>query len=155
MSARNPPKLFSLLVGIDLYLSGKRKDEEGNRISIDNLQGCVNDVRNIERFLREDTAQRFQVVNPSVLISSVGQNRTEPSEPLDRWPTFANIKKEFGNVEKQASPGDFFFSTSQVTAHDFLRCQGRPARTNTTLVFLQWTTSARSVQCGDGNSING
>lgn len=109
MPAENLPKLFSLLIGIDLYLRGERKNAEGKRITIGNLQGCVNDVVNIERFLQEDTAQRFEVKKPSVLTSSVGQDLGKPSEPEERWPTFANIKKEFENVEEQASPGDFFF----------------------------------------------
>ncbi|KAL6406633.1 Peptidase C14 caspase domain [Ilyonectria robusta] len=129
MPTRNPPKLFSLLVGIDLYLSGERKNAQGKRIPIDNLQGCVNDVRNIERFLREDTAQRFQVMTPSVLTSSVDQNRTEPSEPLKCWPTFANIKKEFEKVERLASPGDFFFFQFSGHGARLLKVSGSPSKT--------------------------
>ncbi|KAH6972859.1 caspase domain-containing protein [Ilyonectria sp. MPI-CAGE-AT-0026] len=148
MPARNPPKLFSLLVGIDLYLSGERKGEKGKHIHIDNLQGCVNDVRNIERFLREDTAQRFQVMNPSVLTSSVDQNHTEPSEPLECWPTFANIKKEFDNVEKQASPGDFFFF--QFSGHGALlpkvSCSPSKTQCDPCLLTVDYLREQRAVR---------
>ncbi|GKT88304.1 LOW QUALITY PROTEIN: TPR domain-containing protein [Colletotrichum tofieldiae] len=110
MAPFRQPKRFALLVGVDLYLSNSaRKDKHGSALSLGNLHGCVNDVEAIRELLRTD----FQVDSPSILTSSPAGSRnttdTEPRESPDRLPTFENIRREFGNVIKQANAGDFFF----------------------------------------------
>ncbi|EGU84553.1 hypothetical protein FOPG_17207 [Fusarium oxysporum f. sp. conglutinans race 2 54008] len=110
MAAPAPPKRFALLVGIDLYLNdSSRKFENGNPVSLSNLQGCVNDVQAIKEFLRNE----FQLSKPSVLTSSVTESidkeLAKPEESPDRWPTFANIKREFDAVYDHARAGDLFF----------------------------------------------
>ncbi|KAK1840032.1 TPR domain-containing protein [Colletotrichum chrysophilum] len=106
----NTPSHFALLVGIDLYSNdGSRKDKDGNRLSLNNLHGCVKDVQAIRAFLHEE----LQLAEPSVLTSSpaaLAENEpATPAEPPNLWPTFANIKREFDAVYNQAEAGDFFY----------------------------------------------
>lgn len=110
MAAPAAPKRFALLVGIDLYLNdGSRNFENGNPLSLSNLQGCVNDVQAMKELLRNE----FQLNKPSVLTSSVAElidkELAKLEESSDRWPTFANIKREFDAVYDQARAGDLFF----------------------------------------------
>jgi hypothetical protein len=101
------PKRFALLVGIDLYLSdGSRKHQNGNPLYLCDLQGCVNDVQEIKKFLRDE----FHLEEPRILTSSVPSSiASHPEEPPDRWPTFDNIKREFDTIFEQAGAGDLFF----------------------------------------------
>ncbi|KAH0430363.1 hypothetical protein CcaCcLH18_07875 [Colletotrichum camelliae] len=105
-----PPKRFALLVGVDLYSNdGSRKDKDGNPVSLNNLNGCLKDVEAIRTFLRKE----LQLNEPSVLTSSLAalaeNEPARPAEPPDRWPTFANIKREFDIVYNGARAGDLFY----------------------------------------------
>ncbi|KAK7219463.1 hypothetical protein V2G26_007466 [Clonostachys chloroleuca] len=60
-------KRFALLVGIDLYL-----DNKARKVTINNLHGCVNDVKAVEAFLNSE----YGLKNPVVLTSSI-------PEPVD------------------------------------------------------------------------
>ncbi|KAM5349325.1 hypothetical protein ACJ41O_005830 [Fusarium nematophilum] len=105
MASAAAQKRFALLVGIDLYLNdGSRKRGKGESLSLSNLRGCVNDVRGIEEFLRNE----FQLDSSCVLTSTLTSSGL-PTEPSDRWPTFDNIKREFNTMSEQASAGDMFF----------------------------------------------
>jgi len=101
------PKRFALLVGIDFYLNdGSRKSQNGNPLSLGNLQGCVNDVEDIEKFLHGE----FGLTEARVLASSMpSSNAGHPKKMAYHWPTFANIKREFDTILEQAGAGDTFF----------------------------------------------
>ncbi|KAK1838702.1 TPR domain-containing protein [Colletotrichum chrysophilum] len=105
-----PPQRFALLVGVDLYLNdGSRRRPDGNTVSLNNLNGCVKDVKAIQDFLY----QELQLDKPSILTSSpaalVENEPARPAEPPDCWPTFANIKSKFDAVYDGAKPGDLFY----------------------------------------------
>ncbi|KAK8115637.1 hypothetical protein PG984_012139 [Apiospora sp. TS-2023a] len=71
-----------------------------------NLEGAVNDVRNIQNILRH----QFQFNDFTVLTCSLSStDRTVPSESEDSWPTHVNIKKAFDDVFNKAKPGDILF----------------------------------------------
>jgi hypothetical protein len=64
-------------------------------LSLCNLQGCVNDIREIKNFF----CDKLHVEEPRVLTSSVlSSSASHPEEPPNRWPTFSNIKREFDTV---------------------------------------------------------
>ncbi|EJT69648.1 hypothetical protein GGTG_12532 [Gaeumannomyces tritici R3-111a-1] len=106
MASPISPKRFALLVGIDQYSSdGSRKGENGKSLSLGNLRGCVNDVRAIADFLRNE----LQLQDPRILLSPTLSSSSAPTKPTDLRPTFDNIKKEFDSVAEQAGPGDLFF----------------------------------------------
>ncbi|RYP05472.1 hypothetical protein DL765_009836 [Monosporascus sp. GIB2] len=112
-------KRFALLIGIDLYLNdGSRKSK------VDNLQGCVNDVKVIREFLRNE----FQLHKLCILTSSPSSaNPTIPEELDDCLPTFKNIKGEFDNVYEQACPGDLFFFHFSGHGAELQRTNNSPA----------------------------
>ncbi|KAF6793795.1 TPR domain-containing protein [Colletotrichum sojae] len=123
-----PPKRFALLVGVDLYSNdGSRKDKDGNPVSLNNLNGCVKDVQAIRSFLRKE----LQLNEPSVLTSSpatlAGNEPARPAEPLDRWPTFANIKSRFDAVYNEAKAGDFFYFHFSGHGTELLPINGPPS----------------------------
>ncbi|KAF7544100.1 hypothetical protein G7Z17_g10210 [Cylindrodendrum hubeiense] len=104
------PTRFALLVGVDVYHNdGSRTDNDGEIVSLNQLKGCVNDVRAIGLFLQAE----FKLHNPSILTSSpvqlIGNNVGETVESADRLPTYANIKREFEDVIGRAKPGNEFF----------------------------------------------
>lgn len=107
MTSSTSPKRFALLVGIDLYLNdGSRKRKNGQPLALSNLRGCVNDIREIEKVLHDE----FNLVETRVLSSSMpSSSANHPRETVDRWPTFANIKREFDTIFEQTRAGDLFF----------------------------------------------
>lgn len=110
MAENRTPRRFALLVGVDFYYpASSRKSEQGQLLSINNLQGCVHDVNAVRDFLKKD----FGLEHPLVLTSSVAEatdaKATEPVESPNDLPTFSNIKRAFNSVQNQAQEGDFFF----------------------------------------------
>ncbi|KAH8196001.1 hypothetical protein TruAng_009839 [Truncatella angustata] len=107
MNTSNSPRLFALLVGVDLYQADGSRGSTGNgAVSLNSLQGCVNDVKLIHGFLQT----HFKPYEERILTCSPSQyNSKNPKEPDDRWPTFVNIKREFDSVIDRARPGDIFF----------------------------------------------
>jgi hypothetical protein len=105
MASPKKQNRFALLVGVDLYLDdGSRKLPDGGPVSLSHLQGAINDVNSIEAILRD----RFQFNDFTILTSSSSTGSSVPSEPEDKRPTHANIKKAFDEIYKKANPGDVF-----------------------------------------------
>lgn len=89
------PNRFALLIGVDFYINdGSRQLPDGSIVSLTNLQGAVNDVRNIQIILHD----RFQFNEFTTLISSLSTDLRAPIEPEDEWPSHANIKRAFHNI---------------------------------------------------------
>ncbi|KAK5999138.1 hypothetical protein PT974_01527 [Cladobotryum mycophilum] len=109
------PMRYALLVGVDHYLNdGSRRHQNGNTVSLKDLNGCVNDVESIRELLErvysfEDISM---LVSPSCApLESKTTDAVEPtqlSDP-DRLPTFSNMKREFESIRDKAVSGDFFF----------------------------------------------
>ncbi|KAL0932609.1 TPR domain-containing protein [Colletotrichum truncatum] len=98
---------YVLLVGIDTYLQNDHeKPGTGQAVSLNNLQGCVNDIGLLKNLLQ--TA--FHVHKLTILTSSeASETPGTPQEASDKLPTFDNIKREFDNVYNSAQSGDLFF----------------------------------------------
>ncbi|RYP58042.1 hypothetical protein DL770_010520 [Monosporascus sp. CRB-9-2] len=106
MAAPTTSKRFALLIGVDFYQRGEsRQTQESQPVSLQNLKGCVNDVRDIEGFL----ATRFGLNDPYVLTSSPSSKPNIPQELSQKLPTYKNIKESFAKIYEDAHPGDLFF----------------------------------------------
>ncbi|KAF9777153.1 hypothetical protein IL306_004566 [Fusarium sp. DS 682] len=121
------PKRYALLVGIDLYLNdGSRKLGDGQTLSLDSLDGCVNDVTAVKAFLQKE----YQLDALSVLTSSASKPTNEqprPMEPPEYLPTFANIKREFDAAHSQTRAGDFFLFHFSGHGAELSRVKASPA----------------------------
>ncbi len=86
-------KIWLLLVGINFY------PEEAQR-----LHGTVNDVRDIERGLKE----YYKEINVTKLLASVtGEpGQTAPPEDKHLWPTWDNFTGQLKYITQEASPND-------------------------------------------------
>ncbi|KAL7892096.1 hypothetical protein HDV64DRAFT_284520 [Trichoderma sp. TUCIM 5745] len=110
MTSSYGPKRYAFLVGIDHYLNnGSRVLEDGNVLSVGNLQGCFNDVIAIEAFLRK----RYMLKSIDILASPLPNDTSEDAakfrdDPL-LWPTYKNIRQKFENIYMSIEPGDFLF----------------------------------------------
>uniref|UniRef100_L2G533 TPR domain-containing protein n=2 Tax=Colletotrichum fructicola (strain Nara gc5) TaxID=1213859 RepID=L2G533_COLFN len=99
MSTQKQPRRFALLIGIDCYLAGDaRRFSSGHCVSINNLEGCVNDVNIMKKVLNND----FRIPNPTLLTSP-------PSTQGAELPTFAGIEKAFEHIYDFTESGDIFF----------------------------------------------
>lgn len=106
MTSQPTQNRFALLVGVDTYLGdGSRKLPNGESVSLSHLKGATNDVNIIEAILRKP----FQFNDFTILTSYPSTDSSVPSEPKDKRPTHANIKKAFDDICKKAKSGDVFF----------------------------------------------
>ncbi|KAF3013210.1 hypothetical protein E8E14_005039 [Neopestalotiopsis sp. 37M] len=93
---------YALLVGVDLYLKGSRKLQT----TLNNLSGCVNDIRGVRHLLETN----FQLHESTILTSTPSaSNPNIPEEEEIDQPTFENIQKAIYRVREQGSEGDYFF----------------------------------------------
>lgn len=95
-------KKIVLLVGVDEYLKLKstRKDETGNTVTINSLQGCENDVLNLQKMLDK----KHGITDATVMISSSSPNANSYQQP-----TYRNIERAFQKIIQTAREGDLFF----------------------------------------------
>lgn len=93
------PSLRALLIGTDCYLPNTLPGGGSYR----NLQGCVRDILQVERFLRDDLGLPGERIFK--LTASVGET-SEPSEPREQWPTYQNITAAFRNLAEVAQRGE-------------------------------------------------
>ncbi|EXK77927.1 hypothetical protein FOQG_17376 [Fusarium oxysporum f. sp. raphani 54005] len=96
-------KQWALLCGGDYYYDG---DARTGITSIPNLQGCVNDVNRIYKFLiKHGIPER----NIKKLTASVSGSSTGPDEDPLCLPTWKNIKRELDNISRDADRGDLVY----------------------------------------------
>lgn len=94
----------AILVGIDAY------DSE----SFPALKGCVNDVTEISKILKESFGEQCHFHR---LIASAGHTPNAPTEPDDQWPTAESLLACFDRVIYNAKQGHhlyFHFSGHSV-----------------------------------------
>lgn len=95
-------KKWAILIGINEYSTGdKRVDEHGNSIAFGNLNGCLNDVNRIERYLLD--VQQVQKTHIFKLCSPP----TDHSRV--QTPTATNIKKVLEDCTTTAKAGDIVY----------------------------------------------
>ncbi|KAF5694455.1 TPR domain-containing protein [Fusarium denticulatum] len=106
MASTVEKKRFSLLVGVGAYPSNNsRKFENGNPISLRNLPGAVNDVKNMSQLL----VSQFNFEKPTILLSSPSRPTSPTTQESEHsLPTHANIKKQLGEICKDTKEGDLF-----------------------------------------------
>ncbi len=93
------PRLYALLIGIDLYLPNALPDGS----SYANLGGCVQDITQVEEFLK----RTLQLPDHCIIkLTASNTGATEPSEPREQWPTYENMVAAFRKVTELAQKGD-------------------------------------------------
>ncbi len=105
MASALTDRFHALLVGIDFYLPNKLADGSYPR-----LRGCVEDVRCVEEYLRQDLGIGEDRIERLTASYAGG---TEPPEPRDRWPTYERMVAALQRLGESAQPGDqvlFYFS---------------------------------------------
>lgn len=98
MTNSNSPELFALLIGIDYYLGNQAPDGA----YYDSLNGCVNDIAGIEKFLRE----RFALDDAHISKLTATNLGIMLAEPPDAQPTRKNIIAAFDALTQRANAGD-------------------------------------------------
>lgn len=91
--------LRALLIGIDCYLPNVLPGGGSYR----NLQGCVRDISQVERFLRDDLG-----LSPDrILKLTASKGDTDaPTEPRELWPTYQNMAAAFRQLAEVTQPGE-------------------------------------------------
>lgn len=143
MAASHVPKRYALLVGVDLYPSdGSRRSVEGNSISLNDLQGCVNDAL----AMQESLAALFSEL--TILTSSPSATSRTPREPEAYRPTFNNIRKQFNNVTEKTQAGDLFLFYFSGYGAQLARTSKSPARrtTDPSLLTLDYCCGQPAVR---------
>ncbi|KAK6524474.1 hypothetical protein TWF281_011382 [Arthrobotrys megalospora] len=95
---------WAILIGVDHYISGTARPG----ISYHNLNGCVEDVREVEEYLRTS----FGLQDPYIrrlTATAPDDDQKEPKEPPLEWPTYGNIIGAFQQVTEEATPGDLVY----------------------------------------------
>lgn len=111
---------YALLIGIDCYLTQQTSGERSL-----NLNGCVRDINRIETFL----LQRIGIPEAHIRkLTSTNTPTGQPLEPVESWPTRANIISGFRWLGNVAQRGD------QV----FIYYSGHGARVRTPLKFQKF-----------------
>ena len=94
------PNLYAILIGVDCYFPNKLPDGS----SYDSLEGCVNDITQVEQFLNT----RLNVTRTIKLTAS--EKGAKPAEASqDLWPTKKNIKQAFDDITIAAQKGDLVY----------------------------------------------
>ncbi|KAI1460605.1 caspase domain-containing protein [Annulohypoxylon moriforme] len=101
MRSQYSQKKIALLIGVDIYL-----EDESRNIKINDLEGCVNDIKSIQELLGKFEFSDIRILT-SPALPPINQNVSNELE--ERHPTYENIEKEFHNIIKEANAGDLFF----------------------------------------------
>lgn len=88
------PRLHALLVGIEHYLGSALYDS---------LQGCITDVREMERYLTEVLGVPAERVET---VSATNDGGDLPPEPRESWPTYENLVSALERLAHRCRRGD-------------------------------------------------
>jgi len=88
------PRLHALLVGIEHYLGSALYD---------NLQGCITDVREMERYLTEVLGVAAERVET---LTATNGGEELPPEPRESWPTYENLVSALERLARRCRRGD-------------------------------------------------
>ncbi|KAL8696655.1 MAG: hypothetical protein Q9224_002685 [Gallowayella concinna] len=87
------PTKWVVLIAVDFYADVDQR-----------LEGCVNDVHDLESWLRQSqdpvTVTKFLAVNSGEI------DQTIPPGPADLWPTCGNVIRNFQEITEKAKAGD-------------------------------------------------
>lgn len=103
MSDRKPKKKFyAILIGIDFYLPDPLSGES----KYENLGGCVNDVNDMESFLKN----KFKLEDQNITkLTSSDINTSEPAEIESQRASYKNIITAFDDLNARVEQGDHVF----------------------------------------------
>ena len=90
--------MWALLVGIDCYMPNATANG-----MYAHLHGCVSDVRRIERFLE---SKRAALNLAQIFTLTASGQGSQPTEPPEQWPTYANLVAAFTTLRDRARSGD-------------------------------------------------
>ena len=94
------PNLYAILIGVDCYLPNKLPDGS----SYDSLEGCVNDITQVEQFLNTRLT-----VTRTIKLTASGKGAKPAEASQDLWPTKKNIKQAFDDITVAAQKGDLVY----------------------------------------------
>lgn len=96
MEIENPTKVthYAILIGINDY-------------PLPPLKACVRDVQEIKKYLEEKLKDSVRIR----MITTSPNNKSSPHHVInsDEWPTYANVKSAFKEVDSIAKPGDYVY----------------------------------------------
>ncbi|MGB7923285.1 MAG: caspase family protein [Pyrinomonadaceae bacterium] len=98
MTQQEASNFYALLIGIDCYLPNKLPDG----MWYASLKGCVRDISRVEAFLKDDLGIASDQI---IKLTASSGDATEPTEPPEQWPTYANIVAGFHRLIEMARPG--------------------------------------------------
>jgi hypothetical protein len=99
MKHQDGNNFYALLIGIDCYLPNRLPDGTSYR----NLTGCVQDILRVEEFLLVS----YKLSGDHIIkLTSSNNDKGEPSETHEQWPTRRNIVLAFQKLTSIAKPGD-------------------------------------------------
>lgn len=104
----NVENKWALLIGIDLYLHGNsRHNEGGHTIHYPSLGGCVNDIRLVRQFLRQVGVSDDHVLTLTAPNPAEHGVAAHPSG--NRGVTRRMVLYAFNKITQEAQPGDLVY----------------------------------------------
>ncbi|KAM3068050.1 hypothetical protein ACMFMG_011098 [Clarireedia jacksonii] len=95
---------WAVLIGVDYYISGSVR----SNIHFHNLKGCVEDVNQVEGYLRSSLCVQDPYIY-RLTATAPDDNREEPIEPRSQWPNYENIIHVLQEVTQKAKPNDLIY----------------------------------------------
>jgi len=110
---RTPPKQWYILVAINHYIQGTkaRVSDKGETYRVGHLNGCVNDIEMVEKYLLQERGAKTESIF-KLVSQHADRDDWETAGPVgDRkfWPTYLNIVDLFAQITKKARPGDLVY----------------------------------------------
>ncbi|KAF3104881.1 hypothetical protein TWF102_002646 [Orbilia oligospora] len=97
---------WAILIGVNFYSGGDARPE----INFHSLNGCVEDVRQVEELLRKSFGLKEPFIYRLTATSpGPSGNQKEPQEHQSEWPTYENIINMFQKVTENAKPNDLVY----------------------------------------------
>jgi hypothetical protein len=112
---------WAILIGVDYYIGGTARPN----IHFHNLKGCVEDVNQVEGYLRGSLGVQDPYIY-RLTATAPDSDRKEPIEPRSQWPTYENIIDALQGVTQKAKPSDLVY----------IHYSGHGARVST--IFSGW-----------------
>lgn len=115
---------WAVLIGVDYYISGTAREN----IHFHNLKGCVEDVNQVEGYLRSSLSVQDPYMYRLTATTPDGAHE-EPVEPHSQWPTYDNIINALQEITQKAKPSDLVY----------IHYSGHGARVGT--IFSEWKSN--------------
>ena len=108
-----PPRQWYILIGINHYIQGSkaRVSDKGETYRVGHLNGCVNDIEMVEKYLLQERGAKAESIF-KLISQHADRDDWDTAGPVgDRkfWPTYSNIVDLFMQITKKARSGDLVY----------------------------------------------